>query len=301
MNASGCWQRYFPRASRSKQDFGGCGQPTITRPRRRENERKHFLDYALHRCFNPSTLAKGSRGTSFVWIPTLRTVLNCMYEILAAGLLAVVASLLISAPAYSQDAREVPSFNAPAMPKEAIDYESWGLPTPQAPTADRPYHYVRFDQSVKGEYEGTPLMMNSARPDLLVVLNFIDEQNEYSQRQTELLEGALTYLAPRSTAKELMLVDIVVRDEQGNKPYGNEYTNVYEANSLGPDGAPIAEYTLPYGVVRGEELVAGKGNTLYDFSIYANAINERDLLENSRTIAVVLQGFVTAYNRKKKQ
>ena len=221
------------------------------------------------------------------------------------------ASSISAMPTFSADDREIPGFTttdfkattaaANTVPAAAttVNYQEWDLPTPQTPTADRPYHYVRFDQSIKGEYSGTPLMMNSARPDLLVVLNFIDEQNDYSERQTELLEGALTYLAPRSEAKELMLVDIVVRDEQGNRPYGNEYTNVYEANSLGPDGASLPESTLPYGVIRGEELVAGQGNTLYDFSIYANARNERDLLENSRSIAASLQGFVTAYNQKK--
>lgn len=254
------------------------------------------------------------------------------HAMLGVGALAIAALPLVSGPssaddgrqvpgataslsatsAFAPDPREVPGFTttelktttttaADTIPAAAttVNYQEWDLPTPQAPTADRPYHYVRFDQSIKGEYSGTPLMMNSARPDLLVVLNFIDEQNDYSERQTELLEGALTYLAPRSEAKELMLVDIVVRDGQGNRPYGNEYTNVYEANSLGPDGASLPEYTLPYGVIRGEELVAGQGNTLYDFSIYANAKNERDLLENSRSIAVVLQGFVTAYNQKK--
>ena len=30
VNASGCWQRYFPRASRSKQDFGECVPLTTT-------------------------------------------------------------------------------------------------------------------------------------------------------------------------------------------------------------------------------------------------------------------------------
>lgn len=255
------------------------------------------------------------------------------HAMLGVGALAIAALPLVSGPsnaddgrqvpgataslsatsAFAPDPREVPGFTttelkttttaaADTIPAAAtaVNYQEWDLPTPQAPTADRPYYYVKFDQATRDEYIGGPPEMSAASGDRLVVINFIDEQNgDYSTRQTELLENALSYLAPKSEAKELMLVDVIVRDQAGNMPYGTTYRAYYEENTLGPDGVAKGEFTLPYGVVYGEELVAGNGNTLYDFSLYNGAQTERDVQENSRTIAVVLQGVVTAYNQKK--
>lgn len=226
---------------------------------------------------------------------------------LGVGALAIAASPFVSTPAYSQDAREVPGFSAPAAvtttaaaSATAINYQDWGLPTPQAPTASRPYYYVKFDQSTRDHYVAGPQEMGAANRDRLVVMNFIDEQNAgYSARQTELLQRALTALAPRSQAKELMLVDVIVRDGHGNMPYGSAYTSMYDHNTLGPDGQPKDDYTLPYGIVRGEEITAGDGNTLYDFSLYADAKTEADIRANSQVIAGVLLNIVTTYNQKK--
>lgn len=196
-----------------------------------------------------------------------------------------------------------------------MDYSAFGLPEPVVPTPDRPFYFVQLDKAVADAYfhemvivreEVTNPAVNDfglremidANRDRLVVVNFIDEQSSQSARQSDLLVNALNYLAPRSGNKELMLIDVVARDVAGNKPYGASYVGMYEENTLGPDGSPKEELTLPYGLILGEELVSGHGNRLWDFSIANNAKNEIDIRENSKSIAVILSGFVEAYNRR---
>lgn len=182
----------------------------------------------------------------------------------------------------------------------SAEYREWGLPTPQSPTADRPYHYVRFDQGTENRYEGGPIEMGAAhRDDFIVVMNFIDEQNaEYSTRQTELLQKTLSHLAPQSQAKGLMLVDVIVRDRAGNMPYGSTYTALYDSNTLGPDESPKAEYTLPYGIVSGEPFAANSNTILYDFGLYDGVQTSADLDANSRAIFGVMLSIVDNYNKK---
>lgn len=144
--------------------------------------------------------------------------------------------------------------------------------------------------------------MNSER---LVVLNFIDEKTDgqsnprFSQMQTQVLQRTLTALAPRSRAKELMLMDIVVRDVQGNAVNWSTYEVFYEENRLGPDGSTRPDALLPYGVAYGEPLNPGSGSTLFDFALKNGVKNDADLNANAEIISGSIYNVILNYNQKK--
>ena len=187
----------------------------------------------------------------------------------------------------------------------AADYARLGLPVAEEPTAERPYHYMRFDAQTKAQYpEANPLSALILNSERLVVLNFIDEKTDeqnnprFSQVQTQVLEQTLTALAPRSETKELMLMDIVVRDVQGNAENWSTYGVFYEENRLGPDGSTRPDALLPYGVAYGEPLNPGSGSTLFDFALMNGVKNDADLQASARSIFHLLDNTIEQYDQK---
>lgn len=205
----------------------------------------------------------------------------------------------------------------------ASDYVEMGIPVPQAPTAERPYHYVRFDAKTKAQYpQGGPNDVLPLNGEKLVVLNFLDESNRFSAMQTQVLEQTLKALAPRSEHKELMLVDVAVRDAQGENLYVADYMAFFEENSLPvykhtlePESKPhtnskpsnhdkIAWYghkaaQIPYGVVYGDPLKDCDERKLFDFALMNGVKTKADLNANANSISGKLYITVYAYNQNK--
>jgi len=183
----------------------------------------------------------------------------------------------------------------------AASYAQLGLPVAEAPTAERPYHYMRFDEQTKMTHPGAdPITAMTLNGEKLVVVNFIDEKNPgSSEMQSQVLNQTLTALAPRSTSKELMLMDIVVRDAQGNDVNWSYFSTFYDDNKLGPNSTKREDALLPYGLAYGEPLNQNGNPTLFDFSLMNGAKNDADLRENAKRIYGKLYVTVEGYNQKK--
>ncbi len=251
------------------------------------------------------------------------------HAMLGVGALAIAALPLVSGPSSAEDAREIPTSasSISAMPTFSTDdreipgftttdfrattiaadtvrteearYEGWDLPTPSSATAERPYHYVRFDQATKNQYVSGPTEMTLANSDRLVVLNFIDEQDpRFSDMQKHILDRTLTVLAPESKTKELMLVDVVVRDAQGNTPYMGEFGNYYDRNQLGRGNTHLEDTYVPYGVVVGEAPNGKDLPFLFDFSLISQVQTNADLNANADAISLSFTGLVRGYNQQ---
>lgn len=183
-----------------------------------------------------------------------------------------------------------------------VTYEELGVPGPTTPTADRPYYLLTFDKEMKTEYPYySPLDLDIVEINKLVIYNYIDQSKQYahySDYQTEVIEGALKDLAPMSNAKELMLVNIVVTDENNESVYGPSYGAAYEGqNMMGYDReTPSQTAILPWSVVMGSPLTENGGRTLADFSIMHRAKHNNDIKENAKGIRSGLYLLVHGYN-----
>ena len=188
---------------------------------------------------------------------------------------------------------------ARAIPVASTNFTD--LPTIQAATQERPYSYMRFDGETAEQFpDALPLHAMIDNPDKLIVLNFIDERNRFSDMQSQVLRQTLTALAPRSEAKELMLMDVVVRDREGKDFYMSTYSTYYDENNLGPDGAHREDAVLPYGVVWGDPLRDGSDDyTLFDFALMNGVQNDADLNANANAIAGSMYNVILNYNQKK--
>ena len=179
-------------------------------------------------------------------------------------------------------------------------FSNVNLPSAQTPTAQRPYHYMRFDADTKAQYPGSePITAMTNNGEKLVVLNFIDEKNpKYSQMQTQVLSQTLAALAPRSEAKELLLMDVVVRDRQGRDVNWSYFSTFYDENELGPNKTKRQDAVLPYGIAYGEPLAQNGDTTLFDFSLTNGAQTDADLRENAKAIYGRLYVTIEGYNQK---
>lgn len=191
--------------------------------------------------------------------------------------------------------------SAEATPTLFTENDSVNMPPIQAATQERPYSYVRFDGETAEEFpDATPLMAMIENPDKMIVINFIDERSRFSAMQSQVLAQTMTALAPRSEAKELMLMDVVVRDQTGEDFYWPFYASYYDENNLGPNGARREDAILPYGVVWGDPLRDGSDDyTLFDFALMNGVQNDADLNANAEGIAQSMYNFILNYNQKK--
>jgi len=217
---------------------------------------------------------------------------------LGLGALAMVSTVSLGLPtsqAHAQDARPV------AAATTAASYAELGLPAAQAPTAERPYHYMNFDEQTKAQYpSASPIDALPLNGDKLVVLNFTDESSQYSAMQTQVLKQTLAALSARSQNKELMLVDVATRDTKGNDLYMSEYMAFYDENSLGPNGTTLQSAQLPYGLAYGDPVNEnGEYGRLFDFALLNGVKNDADLNANAEGIFGKLNVVVNAYNQKK--
>lgn len=212
------------------------------------------------------------------------------------GAAALVSATSLSLPASQAHADN----NARPVAATGASYAEMGLPAAQIPTAERPYHYMRFDAQTRAQYpNASPIDALPINGDKLVVLNFIDESNRYSAMQTQVLNRTLAALSARSQNKELMLIDVSTRNAQGNDLYMPTYMTFYDENSLGPNGTTLQGAQLPYGLAYGEPLKEGGDSRLFDFALMNGVKTDADLNANANAISGTLFGVVQAYNKKK--
>ncbi len=178
------------------------------------------------------------------------------------------------------------------------EFQKFDTPYPQAPTPKRPYHYMKFDGTTLDRFEGGPAEAFALSYKFMTVINFIDESSPYSAMHNQVLDRTLAAIAPESENKDIMRIDVVVRDAQRQTVYGSAFRAFYEDNRLGPDFTNRDQLMLPYGIVFGDELAEGRGNLLYDFSLINGAKTSADLNANADAIAGTLLALITAYNEK---
>jgi len=168
------------------------------------------------------------------------------------------------------------------------------------PTKERPFYYARFDQDTKINHASADVITTTGlNGDKIVVLNFIDERDPYSPIQTDIVKKSITALKPRSKAKELMLIDVVAVDEQGDDVYLATYGAYYKSNTLGPKDTKLDELVLPYGVVIGEAMNENQTYGMrFDFAISHGVISDRDLQESARGIFGRLYVTIKGFNQQ---
>lgn len=94
-----------------------------------------------------------------------------------------------------------------------------------------------FDQEYKDQNEDFNLEAYlekiNAKSTGLQIINWLNEVDEYSGVQRELISAMANYIMRSFPQLELTVIDIVLRDKEGNTPYIEEFQNAYKrANNL---------------------------------------------------------------------
>lgn len=155
--------------------------------------------------------------------------------------------MLLGASAASSLAS--PSLGQQEIPE--IDYEYLGMFPPQEPNADRPYFYYRFDSDTKASHPSFRPAVDIPvfQRDKFILINFIDPLNrERSGRQMQLLDASARHYRPIIEPKEYLVADVVVRTEDGQPIYIEDYELLYKDNDIGVNGSNEDRRILPFGV-----------------------------------------------------
>jgi len=177
----------------------------------------------------------------------------------------------------------------------ATPLEQPGLPAPLAPNGDVKFHFYRFNAAMK---EAHPDFRPAAdlpafHRDKFIIMNFIDGTEAHRDRsivQMRLLRTMANRIPQVIGPKEVLLADIVVRDEDGTPLYVADYEVLYAENRIGLEFSNEERRILPYGVaysssLRTPELGVQK---LVDFSVSALHPSDAQARENIKYIGAVL-------------
>lgn len=154
----------------------------------------------------------------------------------------------------------------------------------QAPTAERPYYYIKYDSNTMAANPGRlpseqclPMVDGVDNSDKIVIFNYVAERMGESVLQTKLLHRTLTALSKKGNT-QFLLVDVVAYDKQGNGVYNESAAINIMGNTLGKNGANVPYdpnnpqmIVPPYGVVNmpdpdGSGMVRG-----FDFAAFVSA------------------------------
>jgi hypothetical protein len=157
---------------------------------------------------------------------------------------------------------------------------------PEPPTAERPYYYIKYDETTKA-------VNPDARPDHLVtnlerggeagkvnfgknvVLHYGTEGDQYSDYQKALIIDAIKQLNEYTTVP-FLLVDVVAYNKNGQDVYATQAYGLITANNhLGVDGEKIdielgVDRVLPYSKIAVPKDPSDSESQLvhaYDFSL----------------------------------
>lgn len=136
----------------------------------------------------------------------------------------------------------------------------------------------------------------------MVVFNYQDlspQGRRYSAMQDEVLERSLLDVQRLAGDKEIVLVNVVVKDEAGRNVYGADYISTFETyNRLGSNNSRREDLILPYGATFGHPLREGGSRMLYDFSLINGVRTNADLNENAEAIHLILANIGNMYKRQ---
>lgn len=238
------------------------------------------------------------------------------HQFLSAAAKIAVGAALITSLSQSYTAEAQP----PQQPRPATATQtSYAAKSPflaQAPTADRPYYYVRYDEKTKAANpERSPLQVGlhiigePFHGDKIIVVNYIAENSRFSTMQTQLLQTALKNLAAESK-KPFLLVDVVAYDKNGKGIYHADTEVALQRNTLGKNNEtikldPNKDLIPPYGQIIGTSFEKGKEDHvvhLMDFAlmnIAGHRVSSDELLRaNADDIYDAIQVAVNGYNKR---
>lgn len=157
---------------------------------------------------------------------------------------------------------------------------------PEPPTAERPYYYIKYDETTKAANpERSPIELVIGIPrggeagqvyeGKIVVLHCGNDSDKYSGYQKKLIMEVLEQLAPTSNLP-ILLVDVSIFSKDGKNLYVFDavaYINLY--NHLGKNGErieldPQEDVMIPYGKVAVPKDVSGDLSHMahfYDFTL----------------------------------
>lgn len=151
-----------------------------------------------------------------------------------------------------------------------------GMPAPIPPKGDVRFHFYRFNEEMKRAHPDfhPSADLSAFQRGKFIIMNFIDGTEPHRHRsivQMRFLRTAANRITPIISPKEVLLADIVVRDEDGMPVYVSDYEVLYAENRIGREFRNEERRILPYGIaysssLRFPELGIQK---LVDFSVSA--------------------------------
>jgi hypothetical protein len=169
---------------------------------------------------------------------------------------------------------------------------------PEPPTAERPYHYIKYDETTKAANpERSPIELVIGIPrggeagqvyaGKIVVVHFGTNEDSLSDYQKSVLIQSMEALAQHSE-REFLFVDVVALDRDYNPVYLSDMiASINVENKLGANGeqielSPKDDRIVPYGLVSAPKDRANNADNMdmvFDFTI--GNFNGEDLGRNA--------------------
>jgi len=89
-------------------------------------------------------------------------------------------------------------------------------------------------------------------PHSLVFVHFLDEHDVLCGAQSEFLNVLSFYMKDQYPSLDITIVDVVVRNVQGARPYLKEFWQYFQPNQLGPGGSCYHGDGMPFVMVMGK-------------------------------------------------
>ena len=119
--------------------------------------------------------------------------------------------------------------------------------------ADHPFERVRFDRraAAGAQHSSLSVFLRRAvmRPESLIIVNFIDEQDPFSRTQKEFINAALCFLQLHYRRLRPLIVDVIIKDEEGATPHWEDFLSYH-----GQHRFPVARFKRglsPFSMVWG--------------------------------------------------
>lgn len=129
------------------------------------------------------------------------------------------------------------------------------------------------------------------QPETLLFVHFKDEQNALCHAQAAFINVMSFYLKELHEDINIIIVDVIVRDEKGGEPYLAEWKEYFKNNMLGIGGSCLKGEPAPFVMVLGNPhkdtwagqiaFVRKQGNRLVDFDLFSGCRNGGDDKENN--------------------
>ncbi|MFN3231885.1 MAG: hypothetical protein ACE363_06950 [Alphaproteobacteria bacterium] len=188
--------------------------------------------------------------------------------------------------AYAQE-----GYEPPGVP-EAETEPPGLLPPPPGRSA---FYYLLLDAETKANRPDLTVesIINESLNDFLVI-NYFNEDAQYSNYQRAVLRRTVAHLANRLIGRDAKLLDVMAFAADETPVYTETVRAAWQQNVLGGYATAVeADIVLPYGQV------FIHGQLVYDFAVTLNAQNARMVAVNARAIQSSLQRIVGDLNNTK--